>query len=165
MSKSVFCLENWPKWTNSHLLNPRVLSSCWMIPPFQEKINLSQKDPRFQVAIRTPPSLPKLSAPLLIAKSLQILNWESAVSLILQLPEFQSRIKILCWILKSWRWDWVFFELTWATSTLHVLIPIHIISFFKDAWSYFSKFSSLFHWKNHHSKDVNFKILNNICIL
>ena len=27
----------------------------------------------------------------------------------------------------------------------------------QDAWSYFSKFSFLFHLKNHHYKDVNLK--------
>ena len=30
-------------------------------------------------------------------------------------------------------------------------------SYIKGAWSYFSTFSFLFHLKNHHSKDVNFK--------
>ena len=31
------------------------------------------------------------------------------------------------------------------------------LSWFKGAWSYFSKFSFLFHLKNHHFKDVNWE--------
>ena len=42
-----------------------------------------------------------------------------------------------------------------SKATQFFIVSVH--HHFKDAWSYFSKFSFLFHLKNHQSKGVNIK--------
>ena len=39
-------------------------------------------------------------------------------------------------------------------ATKMALVSYTVGIWLKGAWSYFTKFSSLFHLKNHHSKDV-----------